>query len=315
MTISPPRDPRDLDYQQVLEEIAAEVEPLIGSGKVADYIPALACVAPDKFGIAIKRVTGESYRIGDAEEPFSVQSISKVFTLTLAASFVSEQIWQRLGREPSGNPFNSLIQLEYEQGIPRNPFINAGAIVVADIVVSNSERPRRQLLDLLRTLTGKFIDFDEVVAHSEAEHGFRNRALVNFMKSFGNIEGDVERVLDFYFHQCSLTMSCRDLADAFLFLAHRGTVPATGERIVQPETAKRINAVMLTCGLYDAVGDFAFRVGLPGKSGVGGGIVAVVPDLLTICAWSPGLDPSGNSLVGVRALELFTRKTGVSIFE
>jgi glutaminase len=309
-----PNEPPNLDYQGILEDIAEELEPLFGSGKIADYIPALAAVSPDKFGMAISTVAGETYRVGDAAELFSIQSISKVLTLTMASRFVGGEIWRRLGREPSGNRFNSLVQLEYEHGIPRNPFINAGALLVADVITSHSPYPKQEIATFVEKLVGKAVPYDETVARSEKDHGYRNLALVSFMKSFGNIDNPIEVVLDVYFHQCSLAMSCLDLAKAFSYLANRGVLPATGEVIVPPQRAKRINSIMLTCGLYDAVGDFAFRVGLPGKSGVGGGIVAIVPDQMSLCVWSPGLDPSGNSLVGIRALELFTDRTGTSIF-
>ena len=304
-----------MNYQAVLEEIAEEVSPFLEEGRVADYIPMLERVPRNKFGMAVQTTDGESFLAGDARESFSIQSISKVYTLTLALKYEGEALWKRVGREPSGTAFNSLVQLEYENGIPRNPFINAGAIVIADIVRSNASDCRGALLEFVRSRSDNpSVDHDREVAQSERRTGYRNVALANFIKSFGNLHNDVDEVLDFYFYQCSLSMSCLDLARSFSFLANGGQCPWTGDRVLSVSQAKRINAVMLTCGTYDAVGDFAFRVGMPGKSGVGGGIVAVIPGRLSVAVWSPGLNPKGNSLAGTLALELFTTKTGISIF-
>ena len=305
-----------MDYQAVLEEIAEEVRPLVGKGRVADYIPKLAAMPADRFAMAVQTVDGETYSVGDARERFSIQSISKVFTLTLALKAVGEEaLFRRVGREPSGNPFNSLVQLEYEDGIPRNPFINAGAIVVDDILVGATERPRRDLLSFFRQLAAEeTVDYDPEVARSEADYGYRNRALANFIRSFGNLKNDVDRVLSLYFAHCSLSADCVALAKSFLFLASRGICPTTGKRVLTRSQAKRISALMMTCGTYDAVGEFAYRVGLPAKSGVGGGIAATIPGRLAVAAWSPGLNRSGNSLAGTKALELFTTKTGISVF-
>lgn len=300
---------------RALEEIERHVRPLVGKGKVADYIPALAAVPGSKFGMAIRTVDGHLYSVGDAAERFSIQSVSKVFTFSLALGYLGEDLWRRVGREPSGNPFNSLVQLEREHGIPRNPFINAGAIVVSDIVLTHTRDARQAVLDYLRVLSGAHdVGFDEEVARSEAETGFINRALANFLKGHGNIENDVDAVLDLYFHQCSLAMSCEELSAAALHLANGGLSPTLQETVLTREQAKRVNAVMQTCGLYDSVGDFAYRVGLPAKSGVGGGIVAVMPGQYAAAVWSPELDPSGNSMLGVAALEYLTTVTGQSIF-
>ncbi len=303
-----------MDYQPVIARIAEEVKPLFARGRVADYIPALACVPRDKFGIAVHTVDGDRAVAGDAMESFSIQSISKLFTLTLALRHVGDKLWKRVGREPSGSAFNSLVQLEYEHGIPRNPFINAGAHVVTDALLKEKPGAKDTLLDFMRALSGdQAIGYDEIVAQSEAETGFRNRALANFLKAEGNLIGAVDDVLDVYFHQCALAMTCADLARAALFLARDGK-DAEGTRIVSSAQSKRINALMLTCGTYDAAGDIAYRIGIPAKSGVGGGIVGVVPGRLAIAVWSPSLDKGGNSLAGVRALELFTIRTGLSVF-
>jgi glutaminase len=304
-----------MNYPQILTDIFEHVQPLLGQGKVADYIPELAHISPYKFGMAVQMVDGRTYQIGDAAETFSIQSISKLFTLTLAMQLAGDSIWQRIGREPSGTPFNSLVQLEYENGIPRNPFINAGALVVTDIILTHLNDARQTVLDFVRRLADNpAINFDDAVARSEAETGFRNKALANFIKSFGNLHNDPEIVLDAYFHHCSLAMSCQDAARAGLYLANDGRLPPTNEPVVTRSQAKYIKSLMLTCGLYDAVGDFAYRVGLPGKSGVGGGILAVMPGHWSVCVWSPGLNESGNSLAGTAALELFTTLTGISIF-
>jgi len=304
------------NYHQILAQIYAEIQPLFGQGKQADYIPVLAEVPNTKFGMAITTITGEEYTIGDAFENFSIQSVSKVFTLTMAMEQHGDEIWKRIGREPSGSAFNSLVQLEYENGKPRNPFINAGAIVLTDLIFkSGVSETLSALLQFVRKLsTNKTISFDPIVAESEKHYGDRNRALANFLKSFGNLENPADKVLDVYFHQCSLTMSCVDLSRAFLFLANKGFSPLINEEITTMRQTKRINSLMLACGLYDAVGDFAYRVGLPGKSGVGGGIIAIVPGELCVAVWSPELNEQGNSLAGTKALELFTTYAENSIF-
>jgi glutaminase len=306
---------QDIDYQACLQEIYEETKPLLGQGKVAEYIPALAEVDPNQYGIAIHTLENKTHTIGDAEIPFSIQSISKVFVFSMVFKAFGDKLWKRMGREPSGNSFNSLIQLELENGIPRNPFINAGALVSTDCLFSLSKNPLKDILNFVRSLSNNpKIIYDSVVANSEKDTGYRNAALINFMKSFGNIEHDVDSVLNTYFHQCGLMMNCVDLAKAFCFLANKGINPFNGDSILTLSQAKRLNALMQTCGLYDESGEFAFSTGLPGKSGVGGGIVAVVPNLLSICVWSPALNKHGNSLIGMKALELFTTKTGISIF-
>ncbi|MEU1784395.1 glutaminase [Streptomyces sparsogenes] len=303
-----------MDYQALLEEVAAHVAPQIGQGEPAQYIPALASVDPRRFGIALADADGTVTGVGDWQVPFSVQSISKAFSLALVLEQDGERIWRRVGREPSGNPFNSLVQLEYENGIPRNPFINAGALVVTDRLQTLTGDASTTMLEFLRTESGNpDVAFDQVVAASESEHGDRNAALAHFMASYGNLDNPVPTVLEHYFWQCSIEMSCRDLALAGGFLARHG-LRADGSRLLSPRQAKRINAVMLTCGTYDAAGDFAYRVGLPGKSGVGGGIVAVIPGRCTLCVWSPGLDARGNSVAGMAALDHFTTLTGWSVF-
>jgi glutaminase len=304
---------------EIVAEITAEMAavPADERGAVADYIPALARVSPDRFGIAVVQADGTVHCGGDAASPFSVQSVSKVFMLTKALQKHGDELWKRVGREPSGSAFNSIVQLENEGGIPRNPFINAGAIVVSDVVLDEAE-PREAIGDVLRFVrmlaSDETIEIDNEVANSEAATGFRNVALANYMKSFGNMDPFVDGALKLYFHQCALALSCRQLAMAGRYLMFDGRHPDTGAAIVAPLLARRINALMLMCGHYDGSGEFAFRVGIPGKSGVGGGILAVVPGKASIAVWSPGLNKRGNSLLGSRALERLAERTGWSVF-
>ncbi|ENM5734899.1 glutaminase B [Vibrio mimicus] len=300
----------------ILTSILDEVRPLTGQGQVADYIPALAKVPSDKLGIAVFTNQGEVITAGDAEEGFSIQSISKVLSLTLAMGlYQPDELWSRVGKEPSGQAFNSLIQLEMEQGIPRNPFINAGAIVVCDMLHSRLSAPRQRLLEFVRQLSGEpQIAYDKVVAASEMMHSDRNAAIAYLMRSFGNFHNEVIPVLHNYFHACALKMNCVELAKTFSYLANKGVSVVTGETVITPTQSKQTNALLATCGLYDGAGEFAYRVGMPGKSGVGGGIIAVVPGEMTIAVWSPALDQSGNSLAGTRALELLAQRIGRSIF-
>lgn len=306
-----------IDLDALLAEIVATAGGSADRGKVADYIPSLARIDPGHFGIAVVTAAGSVHAAGEADAAFSIQSISKVFALTLALGRAGDQLWRRVGREPSGSAFNSIVQLESEKGIPRNPFINAGAIVVSDIILGGAS-PREAVGDLLRFLrflTGDDAVFvDNEVAESEAETGFRNLALANYMKAFGNIEHSVADATRVYFHQCALALSCRQLALAGRYLMLDGRHPDTGAAVVSPLRARRINALMLTCGHYDGSGEFAFRVGLPGKSGVGGGILAIAPGKASIAVWSPGLNAHGNSKLGTEALERLAAATGWSVF-
>lgn len=300
----------------VLEALLEQVRPLLGKGKVADYIPALAKVSGSKLGIAISTVNGEHYQAGDADERFSIQSLSKVLSLTVAMNHYDEaEIWTRVGKDPSGQPFNSLLQLEIEQGKPRNPFINAGALVVCDMLQSRLSAPRQRMLEIVRKLSDTpDIGFDNVVARSEFDHSARNAAIAWLMKSFGNFHNDVTTVLQNYFHYCALRMSCTELARTFLFLANQGRALHNDADILTPQQTRQVNALMATSGMYQNAGEFAWRVGLPAKSGVGGGIVAVVPHEMVIAVWSPELDEAGNSLAGIALLEALTQKLGRSVY-
>lgn len=305
------------DLQHLIDSIRDGLADVEDRGRVATYIPMLAGIDPGKFAIAVATVDGETFVTGDADEPFSIQSISKVFTLTLALGKLGNSLWQRVGREPSGSAFNSIVQLEHEHGIPRNPFVNAGAIVVSDVILAGHQ-PREAIGEILRFIQFAADDqsvlIDPEVAKSEAATGFRNTALANYIRAYDNLKHPVEQVLGVYFHQCAIAMSCRQLARAGLYLANNGSSPLNGARVVTRERVRRINALMLTCGHYDGSGDFAFRVGLPGKSGVAGGILAIVPGKAAIAVWSPGLNDNGNSLLGSLALEQLASRAGWNVF-
>tara|TARA_B100001146_G_scaffold222761_1_gene235806 strand:+ start:18493 stop:19407 length:915 start_codon:yes stop_codon:yes gene_type:complete len=303
-----------VNYQEILDAIYEKLQKRVDKGTVASYIPELADVPKEKFGIYLNRINGDDYFVGDWEEPFSIQSISKVLSFALAFSKLKNQVFRRLDVEPSGNPFNHLSLLEMENGIPRNPFINSGAIVIADMLISLLDDPKNDFLAFVRGITNDdTIQYNKVVAASEAETGYGNYAAANLLKSFGNLENEVERVLDFYFHQCSIEMNCQQLSNAFYLFANRGKCMQNTTHLTINQV-KRINAIMLTCGFYDEAGEFAFEVGLPGKSGVGGGIVALLPNEFTLSCWSPGLNEKGNSYLGMLALEEFTTQTNLSIF-
>lgn len=303
-----------MDYQKLLENIYCQVKNQPNKGALATYIPELAIINPDKFGISLQFLDGQSYHVGDAQEKFSIQSIAKVYSFSLAISLAGKEIFKRVGVEPSGNSFNSLVQLEYEKGIPRNPFINAGAIVVADVLISHLKNPKEELLLFIQKAAGKKIEYNLQVAESEKSTGFRNTALANMLKSYGNLENEVEKVLDVYFHLCSISMTCEELATSFKYLCNGGKLSTTNEPILTLSQTKRLNALMQTCGFYDEAGQFTYKVGLPGKSGVGGGIIALYPGQFTIAVWSPKLNDKGNSLRGMKVLEQFTTKSQLSIF-
>ncbi|WP_025742722.1 glutaminase [Aquimarina pacifica] len=304
-----------MDYQKILDSIQSELSVLPHTGKVASYIPELAQVESEKLGMHLYSINSEHYSFGDSNELFSIQSISKVFALTLAMSLVEDKdIFKRVDVEPSGDPFNSLVQLEYENGIPRNPFINAGALVICDILISILKDPRKDFLEFIHKITGnKTININTKVYESEKAYSHRNAALLNLMKSFGNITNNLETVLDFYIYQCAIAMSCKDLSTAFMIYANAGKT-LNNQKIISFQKTKRINAIMQTCGFYDEAGEFSFRVGLPGKSGVGGGISAIHPGQYAVTVWSPPLNPKGNSELGMHALEELTTLTGFSIF-
>ncbi|WP_375242284.1 glutaminase [Lacinutrix sp.] len=303
-----------IDFQNVLDEIHNDLKLEKERGLIATYIPELKKQSNTSFGIYLNTISGENFYVGDWNLKFSIQSISKVLALSKAITFENKNIWKRVDVEPSGNPFNQLSLLELENGIPRNPLINTGAIVIADILVTHLKNPKEDFLNYVRHISGdQSINYNLEVAASEQKTGFNNYAAANLLKSYNNLNNDVDIVLDFYFHQCALEMNCKQLSNAFYLFANKGKCLNNNQHLTSSQV-KRINAIMLTCGFYDEAGEFAFEVGLPGKSGVGGGIVALLPNDFVIVTWSPGLNPKGNSLIGMQALEKFTTKTNRSIF-
>jgi len=302
------------DLKSLLEEIHQQAMK-ITEGHVADYIPALAEVDPELCGLTLATLDGEVFNVGDTQEQFSIQSISKVFGLMLAMERLGEDLWDRVKMEPSGQAFNSIVQLEWEKGIPRNPMINAGAIVVSDVLVSRYSASKNAVLSLVRSLCGNDnVYADNIVHQSEKEHGHRNAALAHLMKSFGNIDAEVDELLDHYFWQCALTMSCENLARSFTFLANDGICPFSKKKIMSKRDSQRINALLSTSGMYDQSGEFAFTVGVPAKSGVGGGMIAVVPDFGVICSWSPRLNSYGNSARGMYMVRELANRLGLSVY-
>lgn len=301
------------DLSTVLEEILSTARASQDRGKVADYIPELARVDPSRFALSVVLADGSQHSVGDTDVAFSIQSVSKVFALAIALGRHGDRLWARVGREPSGLAFNSILQLEHERGIPRNPFINAGAIVVTDAALAG-HAPREYLGELLRFIRAAAEDdgihINDAVARSETETGHRNFALAHYLRSYGNLLNAPEMTLGAYFHQCAVEMTCAQLARAGRFLTAAPGMP----RMVAPGRVRRINALMLTCGHYDGSGDFAYRVGLPGKSGVGGGILVIAPGRASIAVWSPGLNAQGNSKLGTEAVEHLARRMGWSVF-
>lgn len=304
-----------MKHKKLVKEVFEQIQNTEDKGEKASYIPELEKVNSENFGVHISTINSKQFGIGNFREKFSIQSIAKVFSLTLAYKLLGEKLWDRLGVEPSGTSFNSLVQLENDNGIPRNPFINAGAIVISDILISHLDNPKEDLLDFIRSLSkNKEINYSPKIAASEKSVGYRNVALCNFIKSFGNIKNEPNEVLDFYFDLCSLESTCEQLSDLFSFLANNGKTVHDNTQILTKSQSKRINALMQTCGFYDESGEFAFKVGLAGKSGVGGGIVAIHPNQYVITVWSPKLNARGNSYRGMQFLEKFTTATEQSIF-
>jgi len=304
-----------MNYQKIITEIYKSVEAEKDQGQVSTYIPELAKVDSKYFGVYLITTNHTEFGIGNCYQKFSIQSVAKVLSLTLAYKMLGEKIWERLGVEPSGTPFNSLVQLETDKGIPRNPFINAGALVICDILISELKKPLTDFLKFVReTSDNSELNYSERIAASEKAAGFRNIALCNFIKSFGNIKNHPDEVLDFYFHLCSIEMTCEELSKTYLYLANGGHRISDKYQVLNASQAKRVNAIMQTCGFYDESGEFTFKVGLPGKSGIGGGIIAIHPGKYSIAVWSPGLNGKGNSCKGMKFLEQLTTKTKSSIF-
>ncbi|WP_421976557.1 glutaminase [Roseivirga seohaensis] len=304
-----------MEYKQAFSNTCDFLSKINDPGKVASYIPELGSVDPNKFGVYLTTLKGENFSHGDFNEKFSIQSIAKVLSLVLAYELEGEKLWKRVGVEPSGTAFNSLVQLEHDKGIPRNPLINSGALVVCDILVDHLQNSKQTFIEYIRKIADNHsINYNEKVAQSEKAHGYRNAALINLMKAYGNIDGNCDEVLDFYFHLCSIEMTCSELSRTFMFLVNDGVDPFTKERVISTEKSKRINTLMQLCGFYDEAGEFSFKVGIPGKSGVGGGIIAVLPEHFSVAVWSPPLNEKGNSYKGMRFLEMFNQATDSSVF-
>ncbi|WP_179019645.1 glutaminase [Winogradskyella forsetii] len=302
-------------YKDILEKAYNKIHLLENEGEIATYIPELANIDPSKLGVHMTNIDGSNFGIGDHLEKFSIQSIAKVLSLALAYKIVGEDLWERVDVEPSGTKFDSLLLLESYKGIPRNPFMNSGAIVICDILISHLDNAKVEFLDFVRDLSDlPELTYSDKIADSEKRTGYRNMALCNFIKSFGNIKNEPAEVIDFYFDMCSLEMTCQQLSKTFTFLANNGHKISDDKKIISKTKSKRINALMLTCGFYDESGEFAFRVGLPGKSGVGGGIVTLYPNNYAIAVWSPKLNEHGNSFRGMELLEDVTTYSELSIF-
>nr|WP_286267875.1 glutaminase [Thalassotalea atypica] len=314
------RDTLTLKYNQSnlqarMNELLIEQSQHYLQGAVADYIPALAKVLPSSMGVCISTLDGNVVGAGNYQQRFSIQSISKIFGLVMAMNRVGDSLWKRVNMEPSGQPFNSIIQLEWEKGIPRNPVINAGALLVSDVLASHYSSSKLAFLNFVRSLAGdENIHVNMDVYQSELAHGNRNAALAYLMKCFDNIDADIPEVLSHYFTQCSVEMTCQQLTQSLLFLANKGISPSDNRVILSRKDAHRVNAILSTSGMYDQSGEFAFSVGLPAKSGVGGGIVAIVPNYGVICAWSPPLNNFGNSVVGMQLISKLAEELGLSIF-
>ncbi len=317
------KGPCAVDLDRLLTDITDHARPLAAEGAVATYIPALASAESDRFGLAVVEMDGTEHATGDADVPFPIQSISKVFALVLALQKIESAggdacdgaaLWERVGVEPSGDPFNSLVQLEHEEGVPRNPMINAGALIVDDELVERCDDARASFLDLMSRLAGEEVTVDPDVIEQEGTTGHRNMAMAYLMSSFGNLRSAVPDVMDVYVNQCAALMTARQLARAVRFLANDGVDPASGEQIISGPHARRVAAIMLTCGTYDASGQFAFDVGFPCKSGVAGGIVGALADELGVCVWSPPLDEKGNSKAGKAALHELSERYNLTVF-
>ncbi|MCV0395061.1 MAG: glutaminase A [Rhizobiaceae bacterium] len=304
--------------KDVVDDIVAQIDVIARFGQSTGRLDAMKDVEFGRFGIAVATVGGEVVTGGAAETPIPIQSIFKVFSLTLALRAFGDEIWKRVGREPSGDPFNSIIDLERMKGIPRNPFINAGALVICDIVLDRDQKQREfaTVRDFLEHQIGekKLGRVEEIVKQDGETSGFQNRALANLAKGFGNLHHEVEDVMKLYAEQCAIELTVRQLALAGRYLIHDGDDAGGEDSSPHARISRRVNAIMLTCGQYDGSGDFAFRVGLPAKSGVSGAILAIVPDVASVAVWSPGLDDNGNSLLGTLALERLTEEMGWSVF-
>ncbi len=307
----------NLTVENKLHDLINEYREWTNYGRVATYIPELSKARPNTLAIALKSTSGDMWQAGDYTYKFTMQSITKVFTLLLALSDYGEKIFEKVGMEPTGDPFNSIVKLEtIKPNKPLNPFINAGAIVIDDMLKGNNLTEKiERILNFIRKLTGnRLIGVNNNLYLSELATGNRNRALAYFMKSYGILTGDVEETLKLYFMQSSIEVDVKDLAQMALVLANNGRDLQTGEELIPAKYAKIVKSFMVTCGMYNASGEFAMKVGIPAKSGVGGGILAVVPGKFGIGVVGPALDEKGNSIAGVKLLEELSEEFAFSIF-
>lgn len=285
-------------------------------GEVACYIPELSKANPDHFGISVVSVRGQSIDVGDTEQPFTIQSASKPFIFGLALEdHGRERVLEKIGVQPVGEAFNT-ISLDEVSNRPFNPMINAGAIAAADLI-QGQDYPERvtRMLDMFRRYCGRAVHVNSSVFASERATGHRNRAIAHLMLNFGMVSGNLEETLDLYFQQCSILVTCHDLAVIGATLANQGVNPITGERALEATYVKDLLSVMHSCGMYDYAGEWGYRVGIPAKSGVGGGIIAVVPGRVGIGTYSPRLDAKGNSVRGIKVCEDLAERFHLHVFE
>ncbi|GAF13005.1 glutaminase [Bacillus sp. JCM 19045] len=300
-----------------LQLLVNQAKDLCPDGKVADYIPALAEADQAKLSVALFYPDGRLYSAGDTKENFTLQSISKVLALALALiDHGEEHVFQWVGKEPTGDPFNSIAKLETTTSKPLNPMINAGALAVTHMIKGSSVSHRfERLLEFVRCLSSnKDIDYNEEIAKSEYETAHLNRALAFFMKQHGAIDEKIEGLIDLYTKQCAIEMNCMDLARIGCVFAMDGRDPETDEQLVPLDVARICKTFMVTCGMYNASGEFAINVGIPAKSGVSGGIMGAIPKKCGIGICGPSLDERGNSIAGMKLLEMMSKQYSFSMF-
>lgn len=306
----------DHPFQEFLEHLYAKYKS-VNDGHVASYIPELAKMNPDWFSICVATVDGQIFEVGDADQLFTIQSISKVFTYGMALEDQGrETLLTKVGVEPTGDPFNSIIRLDENSKRPDNPMVNAGAIATTSLIKGNSTTERlNRLLEMFRHYIGHDIFIDVSVFTSERATGHRNRAMAHLMRHFNMIDEHIDDVLDLYFQQCSILVNCRDLAMMAATLANKGVNPVTNDRAIADKYVRDVLSVMYTCGMYNFAGEWAYRVGIPAKSGVSGGILAVVPNQIGIAVFSPPLDVHGNSVRGIKVCEELSRHFELHVFD
>ncbi|MBF2051477.1 MAG: glutaminase A [Leptolyngbya sp. IPPAS B-1204] len=301
-------------FRSYLNELYEKYRSL-NQGNVADYIPELALAKPEWFGICVVTQDGHVFEVGDCDQLFTIQSISKAFVFGLALEdHGREYVNSKVSVEPTGEAFNSIV-LDEVTNRPYNPMVNAGAIATTDLIKGKTGTERlKRLLEMFKRYTGREHDINVPVFLSEKATGYRNRAMAYLMLNFGMVSPNIDETLDLYFQQCSILVNAKDLAMMAATLANGGVNPVTKERAIDERYVQDVISVMLTCGMYDASGEWAYRVGLPAKSGVGGGITAVAPGKLGIGTFSPPLDAKGNSVRGIKVCEDLAKDFGLHLF-